>query len=149
MSRTAVKESEFPHIIEVYNAEGKTSAYDLIRNQYGVKNPFFVMNRIKKCADYTYDMESDSFRVSCTEDAQGIFMDLDELCAPASRGPSAVNSTTPAVETKPAELEKLIHSLVSERLLELSRYVTLDPSAKTILIDRTSLGKDGYNIITH
>lgn len=26
-------------VVQVYNDEGRTAAYDLLRNQYGVKNP--------------------------------------------------------------------------------------------------------------
>ena len=29
-------------VVQVYNDEGRTAAYDLLRNQYGVKNPYFT-----------------------------------------------------------------------------------------------------------
>lgn len=61
MGKTIISEDIFPALVDVYNREGKTSAYDMIRNRYGVKNPFFVINRIKKCGKYTYDPENDRF----------------------------------------------------------------------------------------
>ena len=74
-------------------------------------------------------------------------MDLDELCsAPAVRVPSG---TEEANRSRPAELEKLVHELISDRLLMLSRYITLDSASRTILIDRTSLETDGYQIVSH
>jgi len=46
-------------------------------------------------------------------------------------------------------MEKLIHELMSDRLLELGKYVVIDPSERTIVIDRTSLTENGYTIVTH
>ena len=46
-------------------------------------------------------------------------------------------------------MEKLIHELISDRLLELSRYVSLETSSRTILIDKTSMVEAGYSVITH
>lgn len=43
-------------------------------------------------------------------------------------------------------MEKLVNELINNRLLTLSRYITLDGSSRTILIDRTSLSQDGLNI---
>ena len=37
---------KYPQIIEVYNTEGKTAAYDLMRSCYEIKNPTCVMKRI-------------------------------------------------------------------------------------------------------
>ena len=33
---------KYPRIIEVYNTEGKTAAYDLMRSCYEIKNPTCV-----------------------------------------------------------------------------------------------------------
>ena len=38
---------KYPQIIEVYNTEGKTAAYDLMRSCYEIKNPTCVMKRMK------------------------------------------------------------------------------------------------------
>lgn len=46
-------------------------------------------------------------------------------------------------------MEKLIRDLIGDRLLELSRYVALDTLSKTMIIDKTSLENDGYQLVTH
>lgn len=79
--------------------------------------------------------------------SDSVFMDLDELCGTTLS--KAEVSASPAVNTRPAAMEKLIHELISDRLLTLSRYITLDSSSRTILIDQTSLSADGYRIVTH
>ena len=71
----------------------------------------------------------------------------ETLCSPAVVKP--YKQTEAAADCRPAALEKLVHELISDRLLTLSRYIALDMSTKTILIDQSSLAADGYHIITH
>ena len=74
-------------------------------------------------------------------------MDLDELCGTTAL--AAARQPDPAADTRLAAMEKLVHELISDRLLTLSRYITLDSSTRTILIDQTSLTADGYQVVTH
>lgn len=147
MGKTIISEDIFPALVDVYNREGKTSAYDMIRNRYGVKNPFFVINRIKKCGKYTYDPENDRFSAADSDAANRVFMDLDELCG------TIVSETAEKAGTiedsRPAAMERLVHELISDRLMMLSRYITLDSSSRTIMIDQSSSSADGYRIVTH
>lgn len=144
MGKAIISEDIFPALVDVYNREGKTSAYDMIRNRYGVKNPFFVINRIKKCGKYTYDPENDRFSAAESDAANRVFMDLDELCG------TIVSETAGTIEdSRPAAMERLVHELISDRLMMLSRYITLDSSSRTIMIDQSSLSADGYRIVTH
>ena len=46
-------------------------------------------------------------------------------------------------------MEKLIQELLGDRLLELSRYISLDSLSKTMIIDQTSLKSAGYRVVTH
>lgn len=147
MGKTIIKEDMFPEIIERYNSGGKAAAYDLIQTRYGLKNPYFIMRRIKKCRKYTYDPDIDQFTDVGISASDSVFMDLNELCS------TVVVKTQEPVDAvpdrRPAAMEKLVHELISDRLLILSRYIALDSSTRTILIDQTSLTTDGYQIVTH
>lgn len=147
MGKTIISEDIFPALVEVYNREGKTSAYDMIRNRYGVKNPFFVINRIKKCGKYTYDSENDRFSDAEPDAADHVFMNLDELCGTIV--PEAAENAGSIEDSRPAAMERLVHELISDRLMMLSRYITLDSSSRTMMIDQSSLSADGYRIVTH
>lgn len=147
MSRTVIKEDMFPEIVEQYNNNGKTAAYDLLRNKYGIRHPYFVLARIRECREYTYDPDMDRFTGVGADSADGVFMNLDELC-----GTAVIKAQPPAesiTDKRPMAMEKLVRELISDRLLTLSRYITLDSSTRIILIDRTSLMADGYQIVTH
>lgn len=105
------------------------------------------MNRIRECGQYTYDPDTDRFVEPVTSAADDVFMDLDELCSTAMI--TRTRRDISAADDRPAAMEKLVHELINDRLLTLSRYITLDSSTRTILIDRTSLSADGYQIVTH
>ena len=137
MGRISIREEAFPEIIGEYNSGGKTAAYDCLRSRYGIKHPYFVMKRIKDCGRFTYDPDT----------ADSVFMNLDELCS--TTAVTEGRPTHPAADPRPAAMEKLVHELISDRLLILSRYITLDSSTRTILIDQTSLSADGYQVVTH
>ena len=79
--------------------------------------------------------------------ADSVFMDLDKLCA--TTAPVMACRTDPVTDTRPTAIEKLVCELISDRLLTLSRYITLDSSTRAILIDQTSLSADGYQVVTH
>ena len=51
--------------------------------------------------------------------------------------------------SRPEAMEKLVRDLIGDRLLELSRYVVLDTLSKTMVVDKTSLENDGYQLVTH
>lgn len=147
MGKTTIPEDLFPEIVKEYNSEGKTAAYDLLRSRYNVKNPYSVITRIKCCGKYGYDSENDRFKYPDDELSENIFMDLDELCTPSSL--STVKKPVRTESIRQEAMERLVRELISDRLLVLSRYINMDTSTKTILIDQSSLSADGYKIITH
>lgn len=96
-----------------------------------------------KSLGYNYDtdrFESDSRK----ED--DIFLNLEMLCenkietSDRSEGAISRNDRIKA-------MENMVHSLISDRLLELSKYVLLDPIGKRILIDKSSMQIDGYQVL--
>jgi len=53
------------------------------------------------------------------------------------------------MDSRPAAMEILIRELIGDRLLQLSKYVTIDSSSKTVIVDKTTLLTDGYQLETH
>lgn len=146
MGKCIIQESAFPEIVEHYNCEGRSAAYAFIREKYGIKSPGNVIRRIKGCGTYSYDSDTDRFSEPAAGESE-VFMNLDELCGGTALKPLKAKSSV--VDSRPEAMEKLVHELISDRLLMLSRYITLDASAKTILIDSTSMAADGFRIVTH
>ncbi len=141
-----VNKSDFCEIVKKYNKEGNSAAQKYIRENFGVANSNYVIKRIKKSENYTYDTDNDRFISTEENDNDRIFMNLDELCdtRTAKNAEMVIN-----VEGKKDAMESLIKELISDRLLELSRYIIMDTSSRTIMIDVSTMKADGYQVITH
>lgn len=140
-----VTPDKYPEIIETYNTEGKTAAYDLMRSRYELKNPSCLMKKLKTNQQLGYNPEADRFEMARRSD-EDIFMNLEELCEKRSE----LTEKTEARITKSDRLqamENMVHTLISDRLLELSKYVLLDPVSKRILIDKNGMQADGYQVV--
>ena len=144
---TIIDESMFPDLVQCYNKEGRTAAYDLLRSQYGLKHPNIVFKRIKKSGKFFFDTATGKFSPSKQGAAEDdVFIGLDALCNPIS--PKQSDKEVYAGD-RSAAMEKLIHELLGDRLLALSHYISMDTVNRTILIDQTSLKADGYRTIFH
>lgn len=143
--RIKVTTDNYPEIIEVYNTEGKTAAYDLIRSKFGIKNPTCVVKRLKQSSELSYNPEADRFEMYSSKEEEGIFLNLEELCnnKPATAGTVEDEA---AMNARVLAMENMMHSLISDRLLELSKYVLLDPIGRRIMIDKTMMQADGYHV---
>lgn len=58
-----IKDDELKELACYYNEEGKGSLYELLRNQYEIKNPYFVFQRMKNKEDLGYNPEQDHFQM--------------------------------------------------------------------------------------
>lgn len=142
-----VPEKAFPEIVDRYNSGGRSAANDYIREAYKIKHPYFVIDRIKKSGKYQYEASSDRFiALEKTEHSpEGLFMSLDDLCEKPLAEDKGNSFNSPGTET----MDKLIRSLLSDRLMQLSKYITIDSASRTVMIDRTTLLADGYWISMH
>ena len=143
-----INNQELRLLAEKYNSDGKQAMYVYLQSEYGIKNPTCTFKRMKKHPELGYHPEKDRFLFdeNSTESEDKVFMTIDELCA------SNKNVKVSPVEQQPdksKEMEKLIQELIGDRLLELSRYISINSISKTLIIDKTSLVRDGYQVTTH
>ena len=143
-----INNQDLRFLAEKYNSDGKQAMYAYLQSEYGIKNPTCTFKRMKKHPELGYHPEKDRFLFdeNSTESEDKVFMTIDELCA------SNKNVKVSPVEQQPdksKEMEKLIQELIGDRLLELSRYISINSISKTLIIDKTSLVRDGYRVTTH
>ncbi|SDX61343.1 hypothetical protein SAMN04488579_10488 [Eubacterium barkeri] len=94
------------------------------------------------------DKEKDCFAIEGMPSSEAVFLSMEELCAPIF--PQHVTTQAQQeVDSRPAAMDKLIWELIGNRLLELSKYVTMDSLSKRVIVDKTTLIQDGYHLITH
>ena len=143
-----INKQELRLLAERYNSDGKQAMYAFLQTEYGIKNPTCTFKRMKKHTELGYNPETDRFlfdNKSCASEDK-VFMTIDELCA--SNKNTQDNLFKKRTDNS-EEMEKLIHELIGERLLELSRYISINSISKTLIIDKTSLIRDGYQVTMH
>lgn len=148
MARCKVKYEDLKELAELYNSQGKKAVYALLDSKYGVKNPYFVLRRMYKNQDLAYNAETEQFQTDEMQSTDNIFMSMEELCSPIITQ-HVSNKEQQELDSRPAAMDKLIRELIGDRLLELSKYVTIDSLSKRIIVDKTSLTTDGYQLVTH
>lgn len=148
MARYKVSEEHLKELAEIYNSRDRQAVYEILNSQYNVKNPYFVFRRMCKHPDLSYDSERDCFRINETQRAENVFMSMEELCSPIITQ-HVSSKEQQEIDSRPTAMDKLIRELIGDRLLELSKYVTIDSLSKRIIIDKTTLTTDGYQLITH
>lgn len=148
MAKCKVKDTDLSELARAYNANGKQALYHLLRTQYAIKNPTNLFKRMVADSTLSYDKEKDRFAIEGTPTSEAVFLSMEELCAPIV--PQHVTTQAQQeVDSRPAAMDKLIRELIGDRLLELSKYVTMDSLSKRVIVDKTTLIQDGYHLITH
>lgn len=98
--------------------------------------------------DLAYNAEADQFQTAEIQSTENIFMSMEELCSPIITQ-HVSSKEQQELDSRPAAMDKLIRALIGDRPLELSKYVTIDSLSKRIIIDKTTLTQDGYQLVTH
>jgi len=143
-----INDTDLRFLAEKYNSDGKQALYAYLQSEYGIKNPTCTFKRMKKHSELRYHLGTDRFLFdeNSTENEDKVFMTIDDLCASNKK----VNEFPVEQQSdKSKEMEKLIQELIGDRLLELSRYISINSISKTLIIDKTSLTRDGYRVTTH
>jgi len=145
MSRK-VSSDDYPEIIEKYNSEGSAAASEFVRGKYGIEYPSCLISRLRRITSLGYDKAKDRFEVSSKKEDE-IFLNLEELCGNNKTSGIEQNEAYRLKAARTEAMESMVHSLISDRLLELSRYVLLDPIGKKILINKSSMQAEGYCVM--
>lgn len=120
-----IKDAELISIVQKYNNEGRVAAYELISN-HGIKYPFAIIKRIKNHPKFVYDKDSDSFTYQENSNKDNVFLSMEELCSHVSIEPE-YHQKNRMLGNRTEAMEKLIQELLGDRLLELSKYIILEP----------------------
>lgn len=138
-----LSEKDLLELAQIYNTSGKSTLIKILKEKYQIKNTYNTIKRLEK--RNLIDLENGTDKKTVTTD--DIFMSMDELCAPIVKRHQRTDEIS--AESKSVAMERMVHELIGDRLLELSRYITLNTSDKLIVIDKTTLSADGYQLIMH
>lgn len=143
-----VPRTDYVEIAEMFNRDGHNATCAYIADRYGVRYPDNVLTKIRKDPAFEYDAKTKRFTETASNEADQLFMTLDELCSPMVTTHVTEGAYDPSAASSEA-MDRLVRTLISDRLLELSKYILLDTVTRTIIVDRSSMASDGYKVMIH
>ena len=135
-----IENTFYDKFVQIHNTEGKESATKFLENQYNIQLPTFL-KRLKNESTYTYNRKLKKFEKKSLDAG---FISLDDLCD--TKGKSSVDTTQNNVElaSNIVDFNNIIVDLMRDRLTEIYKYIKIDPSSKTIIINTKALKENDY-----
>lgn len=137
------KDLDYKKFIHIFNTEGKKAAKEFVLSTTSFNYDYYI-KLLKKYTGYVYNRQMK--RYEQPSDESDAFISIDDLL---SKGK---NDATPIVASFPEKLyckdpiDALNIDLLQDRLMELSKYIKIAPSAKTIEINLIRLRESGYDV---
>ena len=137
------KDLDYKKFIHIFNTEGKKAAKEFVLSTTSFNYDYYI-KLLKKYTGYVYNRQMKRYEQPSNE--SDAFISIDDLL---SKGK---NDATPIVASIPEKLycknpiDALNIDLLQDRLMELSKYIKIAPSAKTIEINIISLRESGYDV---
>ena len=135
---------DYDQIVKIYNESGRAAAKEFIHAEYGVKQPNYILNILKNDKGFVYDEITNKYFPNDTEIPDSLFLNLRDLENKTNLS-SKVDSRE-AIEASEISMKSVLSDLIQDRFLELSKYIGLQQSLKTVSINMTAMKKAGYYV---
>lgn len=137
---------DFHEFVNVFNEEGKNSAKILAKEKYG-KSFEFIQRKISKESSYYFNRNLRKYENKDKNIIEAKFMSIDELDSCRSEIKSLKHIEPLTGLSSNSSFDKLVNELIKDRLIELSKYVTIEHGSKNMIINSKAIKNDGYNLV--
>lgn len=139
-------EIDFDEFITTFNEKGKREAIVLAKEKYSLSFQQ-VRRRLMKSTDYFFDTSLRIYRHRDDADIENNFMTIEELNYCKTKE-NINKGLEPLTGLSPSQsFEDLIKDLIKDRLMELSKYVSINRERKCLIINTKNLKKDCFDLI--
>ncbi|MDZ4956915.1 hypothetical protein GNF51_14115 [Clostridium perfringens] len=137
------KDLDYEKFVHIFNNEGKKAAKEFVMNTTEVKYDYFV-RLLKKHTKYIYNRPLKRYELP-TDDS-GAFMSIDDLLNKGKEDATKVVASIPEKVYYKDPIDTLSIDILQDRLIELSKYIKISQSIKTIEINMSRLRESGYDL---
>lgn len=141
--KDAHKNLDYKGFIHVFNTDGKKAAKDFAATITELNYDHFV-RLLKKYTGYMYNRTIKKYELPSTDESA--FISIDNLLNKDSEGATKLVASLSEKIYYKDPVDILNMDLLQDRLLELSNYINISQSAKTIEINFSRLREAGYDI---
>lgn len=134
---------DFEKFVHIFNTEGKEASEEFLSTTYGAKYPNTI-RLLKQYTNYRYNRGIKKYELRSDESSD--FISMDQLCEPSNIEATKVVASIPEKVYYSNPMDLLTIDLLQDRLLELTKFIKISISSKTINIDVNQLRDSGYDI---
>lgn len=136
------RKRDYAQIVNIYNEHGSIAAKEFIQTEYGLKQPSYILKVLKNDKGFVYDETTHKYVPNVIENSDSIFMNLNEL--ENKTNPTLKFEDQEKIESSEMSMKSILSDLIQDRFVELSKYIGLKQSIKTVSINMTAMKKAGY-----
>lgn len=137
------KDLDYMKFIDIFNNEGRSIARNYVKDNIPFHYDYFV-KLVKRYTGYEYNRSLKKFeRPSPDEEA---FMSIDDLLNKSKEDATDVVASIPKKIYYKDPFDELNIDILQDRLIEISKYIKISQSTKTIEINMIRLRESGYDI---
>lgn len=137
------KDLDYMKFIDIFNNEGRVAARNYVKENIPFHYDYFV-KLVKRYTGYEYNRNLKKFEVPCS--VEETFMSMDDLLSKSKEDATDIVASLPKKIYYKDPIDELNIDILQDRLIELSKYIKISQSTKTIEINMSRLRESGYDI---
>lgn len=137
------KDLDFEKFIHIFNTEGKKAAKEFVSLNTSINYDYFV-RLLKKYTGYVYNRTFKRYELPTTIETP--FISIEDLFNKDNDDATKIVASIPKKIHYKDPIDALNIDILQDRLIELSKYITISQSSKTIEINLVRLRENSYDI---
>lgn len=137
---------DFPEFVNIFNTQGKDAARLLAREKYN-RSFEYIQRKVRYESDYYFDRTLKKYKNKDKNIIEADFMSLDELDNYGTQVAVSKNSEPLPGLSKDESFEQLINELIKDRMLELSKYISISHETRQLTVKTKTIKNDGLSLI--
>lgn len=137
------KDLDYEKFIHIFNNEGKKAAKEFVANTTSINYDYFV-RLLKKYTNYVYNRPFKRYELS--SEGSSTFMSMDDLINKGKDDATKVVVSIPEKVYYKDSIDALNIDILQDRLIEISKYIKISQSTKSIEINMCRLRESGYDL---
>ena len=137
------KDLDYMKFIDIFNNEGRSIARNYVKDNITFHYDYFV-KLVKRYTGYEYNRSLKKFEIPSPDEEA--FMSIDDLLNKSKEDATDVVASIPKKIYYKDPIDELNIDILQDRLIEISKYIKISQSTKTIEINMIRLRESGYDI---
>lgn len=137
------KELDFDNFVQIFNTEGIEAAKAFVSNNTTITYRYFT-RLLSKHTNYVYNKVLKKYETS--NNPLDTFLSMDDLIHRTNKDATETVASIPEKIYYKDPIDSMHIDIFQDRLMEISKYIVINQSAKTIKIDLHRLRDSGYDI---